>query len=124
MLKHYIGIGRCELTSTKCMEWDSGAQKLLEIMYYNRVKDIAWEFLMKQQFDCKFKSQLVTQKELEKMLLTFGYLALNFGSLNSHLALLELNGIHFCQFNYQIFTVFMDLLFNHFTGNRRFDLWV
>ena len=59
------------MTFTKCMEWGSGVQKLLEIMYYNPVKDIVWEFLMKQQFDCKFNCQLVTQKELEKMLLTY-----------------------------------------------------
>ena len=71
-------------------------------MYYNQVKDIVWEFLMKYQYDSKFKIKLISQKEFEKNLLTFRYLALNFGSLNGRLALVELNGIHFCQFKYQI----------------------
>ena len=93
-------------------------------MYYNQVKDIVWEFLMKQQFDCKFKSQLVADIKIEKNWSYLPYLALNFGNLNSHLARLELNGIHFCQFNYQIFAVFMDILFSHFTGNRRFDAFL
>ena len=87
-----------------------------ENTFFENVDEIAIHF--------KFKSQLVAHKKFLKNRSYLRYLALNFGSFNSHLARLELNGIHFCQFNYQIFAVFMDILFSHFTGNRQFDAFL
>ena len=109
------------MTSTKCMKSDCGAQKVFEIMYYNRAKDIVCEFLMKQQFDCKLKSQLVIQKEFENNPSYLRYLLLNFADINGHLAPLELNGIHFCLSNSCIYAVVIEPFFSHFTGNHRFD---
>ena len=34
------------------------------------------------------------------------------------------SGFGHTEFNYQIFAVFMDILFSHFTGNRRFDAFL